>query len=305
MTTLDEFIQGLSLGALSEWLWGPGLTVVLIILIITLINHFAGKLIEKLVRHTLRHSRFSNIEANQADLVKRQDTLIGLFTAITHAAIWVIGFVMILEAVLRERIDFTPLFASAGIIGVAIGFGAQSLIKDFLTGIFIITENQYRVGDVVEIDTGNGATGTVEKVSVRSTVVRDVDGNVHYVPNGNIAHVINKTMGYSRVNLTITVLPDTDIDKLVQVINDTGRAMADSQAWADKIIEAPSFTFISTFSDVAMEVIIGGKTQPSQQWSVTGELRRQLLSAFKKNDIHLAHTPLATLSPAVTAKKKR
>ena len=174
------------------------------------------------------------------------------------------------------------------LIGVAIGFGAQSLIKDFLSGIFIIVENQYRVGDIVDIE---GAAGTVERVTIRSTVLRDTSGNVHFMPNGEVLHVINKTMGYSRVNFSLTVDPDTDVDRLVEIIDEVGVKLSEDENWKDKILEAPHFLNIGTFSDVALEVTITGKTTPSQQWSVTGEMRRRLLKAFAKHHIVLAHVP--------------
>ena len=118
-----------------------------------------------------------------------------------NPSFWQIIIIFYVAAIVANKLflfDLSPLFASAGIIGVALGFGAQSLVKDFLSGIFIIAENQYRVGDVVDV---MGAAGTVERVGTRTTVIRDSEGNVHYVPNGTIQHVINKTMGYSIVAL--------------------------------------------------------------------------------------------------------
>ncbi len=303
MESIDLFLTSTIWKNVSEWLLGQGILIVAVILLVVMANHFIGMLIDQIVRHTVRNTRFSHVEITQGDLTKRQDTLIGLFIAIAHTTIWAIGILIIVKALI-PNLDFTPLFASAGIIGVALGFGAQSVIKDFLTGIFIISENQYRVGDIIDIDTGTGASGTVEKVSVRSTVVRDVDGNVHYVPNGTITHVINKTMGFSKVNFTITVIPDTNIDKLAKIIDETGLKMSESDAWKDRILEAPHFINIGTFTDAALEVLIAGKTQPSQQWSVTGELRRRLLVAFQRNNIHLAHTPLATFAAPIPKKRR-
>ena len=122
------------------------------------------------------------------------------------------------------------------------------------------------------------------------------------MPNGNVMHVINKTMGYSRVNFAISVNPETNIDKLSEIINEVGEKMAADEKWKEKIIEPPHFLSIGTFSDIALEVKITGKTQPSAQFGITGELRRRLLKAFTKHDIELAHAPTGLVD---SAKKRR
>lgn len=191
-----------------------------------------------------------------------------------------------------------PLFASAGIIGVALGFGAQSLVKDFLSGVFIISENQFRVGDVIDIE---GFSGTVERIGVRSTVLRDPDGNVHYFPNGMVQHVINKTMGYSMARFTIAVTPETDIDRVVGIINKTGLALAAEPEWKDKVLEAPQYVMMGDFTSTAVNLIVSGKTQPSDQWSVVAEMRRRLLVKFEEKDIAIG----TTLVTQVAATKKK
>lgn len=266
-----------------EWFSTTGLTVLLILGIAWLARHFGAVAITQLIRRVVLTNKFNKLTTD--DVKKRQDTLISLFVVILKIIVFVIATLMIFKE-LFPHISLTPLLASAGLIGIIVGFGAQTMIRDFLAGVFIIAENQYRVGDVVDID---GAGGTVEKVSIRSTVLRDVDGNVHYLSNGNIMHVINKTMGFSKVNFTLTVKPDTDVDRLAEIINEEGKKMADDPLWKDKILEAPQFLKIGTFTDAAVEVIIVGTTQPSAQWGVTGELRRRLLQAFSRHKIELAH----------------
>lgn len=269
----------------QAWLLDPGVTILAIIVFAWLGRHFGGVIIDQLVSRIVRSTRYNPLSPD--DVTKRRDTLGNLFTIIWKVILVVVASALIFEQ-LFPSVDLGPLFASAGLLGVAIGFGAQSLIKDFLSGIFIIVENQYRVGDIVDIE---GAAGTVERVTIRSTVIRDANGNVHFLPNGQVIHVINKTMGFSKVNFTLTVDPETDIDKLSQVIDDVGLKLAEDEKWKDKVLEAPHFINIGTFSDVALEVTISGKTNPSQQWSVTGEMRRRLLKAFAKHKIELAHTP--------------
>ena len=270
-------------GSIGHWLVDHGLAIVLILGLAWLLLYFGNKAIKRNIRQVVRSSHFYIISAEDAR--KRQDTLISLFRAVWKVLVVVITFFLLFTEIFPD-VNLIPIFASAGILGVAIGFGAQSIIKDFLTGAFIIMENQYRVGDVVEIE---GAVGTVERISIRSTVVRDSDGNVHFLPNGSVVHVINKTMGYSRVNLTIGVVPETNIDELSEVINQVGIKMSEDEKWKGKILEPPHFLSIGAFSDVSLEVKVTAKTQPSAQWEVTGELRRRLLKSFTKHKIELTH----------------
>ncbi|MEO5691326.1 MAG: mechanosensitive ion channel family protein [Candidatus Saccharimonadales bacterium] len=271
--------------------------VISILVIAWVGRHFGGMVIRRIITNAVHRSRDNEMTVD--DIKKRQNTLIDLLTAVWKWLVVIVASIMLITELL-PTVDLAPVFASAGIIGIALGFGAQSLIKDFLSGLFIISENQYRVGDVVDLE---GAAGTVEHVGLRSTILRDADGNVHYIPNGNIMHVINKTMGYSKVNFTLSVHPDTDIDTLSTVINEAGQQMFDDESWKDKLLEAPYFLNIGAFSDTSMEVTIVGKTAPSAQWSVTGELRRRLLRAFHKNSIELAQFPLSA-SWSSSPKKK-
>jgi len=299
---MNEFISSIFGSAENMWKWlgqAAGFTIIAIV-IMWLARHFGGMAITQIIRRTVRNNRFTHVAMSAEDIRKRQDTLISLSAAIWKMLIWIVGtLVIILNIFPGVRLE--PIFASAGIIGIALGFGAQSLIKDFITGIFIITENQYRVGDVVDIES---ASGTVEKISIRSTMLRDADGNVHYMTNGNITHVVNKTMGYSKVNLTINVEPDTDIDTLAELINLVGTKMAEDEPWKSRLLEPPRFLNIGAFTDTSLEVKITAKTQPSQQWSVTGELRKRLLSSFHRKDIQLTHSGTAPIAiPAISEKR--
>jgi len=271
------------IATVADWFGRHGPSIVVVLLIAWVGYHFGTKLIETLVRRAIRHSRFSTEDTSVEDIKKRQDTLISMLGALWQVGVWIVAILTVLTQ--AELFNTVPLLTSAGIIGVALGFGAQSLIKDLLTGAFIIIENQYRVGDVVDLE---GANGTVERITIRSTVLRDNDGNVHYLPNGTIAHVINKTMGFSKINFSISVDPATNVDDLAEVINNVGTKLAEDTSWSEKIIDAPHFLGIGTFTDSALEVKITGKTQPSAQWSVTGEMRKRLLSALKRHKIELA-----------------
>jgi small-conductance mechanosensitive channel len=288
---------------ISRWLdANPWASIILILVIAYIVRHFAGMLIEKLIRRTVRYRAHGDL--SEEDTKKRQDTLISMFTAIAQTLVWLVAGFTILERYFN--IDLTPLLASASVLGVAIGFGAQSLIKDFLSGLFIILENQYRVGDIVNLD---GSDGRVEQITIRSTVVRDNDGSVHYIPNGTITHTINRTMGFARINLAVQVAPDLDVDKLSDLINEIGAKMTDEDKWRGKIIEAPHFQSISNFTPTTLEVKIVGKTQPSAQWNVTGELRRRILMALSrkgdslKSDDSKEGTPKKQEAPKVKPAK--
>ena len=222
-------------------------------------------------------------KASKLDIEKRQKTLGSLVKTVWRILVIAVAAASLLKLIL-PTIDFTPLFASAGIIGIAIAFGAQTLVKDFLTGVFIISENQYRVGDIVSI---NDADGRVEHIGARSTVIRDENGNVHYLPNGSIGHVVNKTMGYSRVYFTLLLQASTDLDAAVSVINQVGDRLAESDKWKDRVLSAPQFHSIGAVTGSSIEVSISGKVNASEQWAVTTEMRRRLLKAFDKHDIKL------------------
>ena len=259
-----------------EWLQRNTLPIILILAGSYIVIRFGTKLLELIIRRTVGqiHS-----DTSEDDVKKRQDTLISMFSTMFRVLVWLTAGFTILQMM---GINLTPLIAGASVLGVALGFGAQSIIKDLLTGLFIIIENQYRVGDVVEID---GASGSVEQITIRSTIIRDTDGNVHYIPNGTIAHITNKTMGYSKVNFTVTVAADTSVDRLSDIVNEVGEKLAGDSKWKDKVLEPPHFMNISNFTDTTIEARVVGKTQPSQQWAVTGELRKRLQLALAKHEI--------------------
>lgn len=270
------------------------------IFVVTFLAYYAGtRLVGVIVHRAVKGARHR--EWHKKDIEKRQKTLENLFRTIWRIVV-VIAFTYAILNEFFPNIETTlaPLFASAGIIGVALGFGAQSLIKDFLSGIFIISENQYRVGDIIDID---GFSGTVERIGTRSTVIRDAEGNVHYFPNGMVQHVVNKTLGYSMARFTLMVQPSTDIDKLADIIDETGAELANEDTWKDKIIKPPAFVSLGDITGNSTEIIVAGKTQPSDQWAVTAEMRKRLHEAFEKHGIKLAVTPGSQVSSGSKRRK--
>jgi small-conductance mechanosensitive channel len=265
----------------ASWFTGKGLDVAFLIVGGAIAYIVGGKILSAVIQRVVyRKLR----KASPTEVKKRQQTLVNL-----GAVLWrILVVVTITVSVLRiffPALDLTPLFASAGVVGIAIAFGSQALVKDFLTGLFIIVENQYRVGDYVNI---NDADGRVEHIGVRSTIIRDASGNAHYLPNGTIGHVVNRTMGYSKVHFTLLLEASTDIDATVAVINEVGEKLASADTWRNKILSPPQFNSLGAITGSSIEVIIEGKTNPSEQWKVTAEMRRRLLKAFEKKGIKLA-----------------
>lgn len=255
---------------------------IIIIIIVAIALYWVGP---RVVMWLTRHAFVTTYQRTlpKKDLEKRHKTLGGLFANVWRIIVVVIAGYAIFTHFFNSA-ALAPLFASAGIIGVAFGFGAQSLVKDFLSGVFIISENQYRVGDIIEID---GFGGTVERIGVRSTVIRDVEGNVHFFPNGVVQHVINKTMGYSKVYFTITVAPDTNISTASDIINRIGEEISGEEKWQRKVIESPHFDILGDFNASSISLVVSGKTQPSDQWALTAEMRRRILREFEKEHIEL------------------
>lgn len=281
--------DNLNFDTFSNWMMDHGLDALTAIFIGVVVYYIGKKLLSRLIGQIIKGARHR--EWHRKDIEKRQKTLVQLFATIWRLIVILSVGYAVLQAIFGDTISntFAPLFASAGIVGIAVGIGAQSLIKDFLSGIFIISENQYRVGDIVDIE---GASGTVERIGSRSTVLRDADGNVHYLPNGMVQHVINKTMGYSMARFSVSLHPSTDIDAISEIIDEIGNSLTKEDAWKDKVLEAPNFVSIGDFNGNAVEVIIAGKTQPSDQWAVVAEMRRRLLERFEREGVQLAIPPI-------------
>jgi moderate conductance mechanosensitive channel len=170
-------------------------------------------------------------------------------------------------------------------IGGAIGFGAQQLVRDYLNGALILGENPYSVGDVVAIA---GVRGVVEDVGLRRTVIRDMEGTVHSVPNGQITVASNFTRTFARVNERIVVAYGTDIERATVLIDEVGRGLAADEAWAARILEAPAVLRVEAVADPGIPILVQGTVRPGEQWAVAGELRRRILVAFAGAGVDLA-----------------
>jgi small-conductance mechanosensitive channel len=219
---------------------------------------------------------------------KRADTLQGVFMGLGKILIILLVIFMTLS---EMKVNIGPILAGLGIAGIAVGFGAQYLVRDLIAGVFILLENQYRVGDVAKVA---DIFGLVEEVNLRKTVLRDLDGLVHHVPNGEIRVASNATRHFSRVNLDISVAYGTDLDHAFSVINRVGQELAEDENWRGRIRTAPQVLRVNKFGDSGIEIKILGDVKPIEQWNVMGELRYRLKKAFDAEGIEIPwpHTKL-------------
>lgn len=271
-------LAGLPLVPVKGWLAQHGGRLALITFL-ALVGLFAiGNVVPAMIKAAVRRGIPTQPEE---ELEKRAHTLASVFVTTGQVfIILIVGFMLLSEV----GINISPIMAGVGVAGIAIGFGAQSLVKDFLAGLFIVLENQYRVGDVVKIA---DISGLVEEISLRQTVLRDMDGTVHFVPNGEIRVASNFTREWSRVNMNISVAYDTDLDRAIAVINRVGQELAKDPVWASLILKPPQVLRVEKLGDSGIEIKVLGDTKPTRQWDVAGELRKRLKKAFDEAGIEI------------------
>ena len=262
---------------IGPWFFEHGIYVLATIIIAYIFFKFGEIFIEKIVRNII----VQDVRLDKDAEIKREDTLIAIFSTTLKILVVIVTGLMVLEGI---GFEIGPLLAAAGIAGVALGFGGQYLIRDLISGMFMIMENQYRIGDVVRFGT---TAGKVEDITLRMTTLRDLDGVVHHVPHGEITQVSNMTKGFARVNLDIGVSYNSDIEHVKAVINKTGLELAEDPEWKDKINETPEFVGVDAFGDSSITVKILGETKPLEQWDVARELRKRLKVAFDNEGIEI------------------
>jgi moderate conductance mechanosensitive channel len=259
------------------WFLESGVKVILIIIGAYVVHHFSLFFIDRIVRKAVISDHFLTKDAEE----KRENTLIRVFHGTLHVIVWVVAALIVLSEV---GVDIGPLLAAAGVAGLAFGFGAQYMIRDIIAGLFIIMENQYRVGDVACLDS---TCGLVEDINLRTTILRDLDGYVHHVPNGTFQKASNLSKFYARVNLNVGVDYDSNLEKVIEVVNRVGNELANDPDWKEFIIKPPQFLRVDDFADSAIMIKILGDTKPLKQWDVMGELRKRLKIAFDKEGISI------------------
>jgi small-conductance mechanosensitive channel len=211
--------------------------------------------------------------------VQQVRTLAGVITSV---GVFIILFVATMEVLSLLGLNLGPLLASAGIAGLAIGFGAQTLVKDVINGFFILLENQYDVGDIIRI---GGVKGTVEAMSLRRTVLRDEDGTVHTVPNSEIKIVSNTTRDWSQVTLRVTVAYSEPSDRIVKLLQKVGEELRNDSAFANDVVSDVEVPGIDRVGGGEVEYLVLVKTRPNKQYAVSRELRRRIKESFHDNNI--------------------
>ena len=264
--------------SIEKWLLENGSRIFILLLVGIGLWFAWGRLLPPLVHRTMARPRRGE---TLAGMKKREDTLRGVFLAVGKIIIVIIIAFMILSEL---NVDIGPILAGFGIAGIAVGFGAQYLIRDLIAGIFILWENQYRVGDVARIA---DIAGLVEEIHLRKTVLRDLDGIVHHIPNGEIKAASNFSRHFSRVNLNISVAYGTDLDHAISVINRVGKELAEDEKWRDRIITAPQVLRVDNLGDSGIDIKILGEVKPLEQWGTMGELRLRLKKAFDEEGIEI------------------
>jgi len=288
------------LSTVIEVLRDNGLRILVILVVALVALRISTMLIHGIVKALLDREATEGTaqELSAVEVKKRMDTLDELGGRVIRFFVLVIAGIMILSAL---DLDIGPAIAGLGVVGIAVGFGAQSLVRDYLNGSLILIENQYSKGDVISIA---GVSGAVEDFSLRRTTLRDLDGVVHTVPNGEIRVASNRTRTWARINQNVTVAFGTDIDKAIQVVEDLGKEMAADPIWKRRILEPPRVERVESIDERGVTLKILGTVRASEQWAAGGEFRKLLLTVFEKNGIRLPRPQqvfVAHPEPAVNA----
>lgn len=271
-----DWQQVLSIERIVDWLLTSGLQILLVV-----VGAFVGVRILRFLIAKIRRFFEDDDPTTRSEREKRAETLTRTLGHFATVAVWFFAGMMILKEL---GVDIGPILAGAGIAGLAVGFGAQSLVKDFLSGIFIIIENEYRVGDVVRIaDTA----GLVEKITLRTTTLRDLEGNVHIIPNGEIAVVTNMTKEWSRFLIDVGVAYKEDVDYVMEVLKEVGEEMEKHETFGRLILEPLQILGVDSFGDSSVNIRVMFTTQPLQQWTVGREFRRRIKNTFDEKGIEI------------------
>ena len=268
--------------------------IVAIIIGAVLAQMLSRRLIGRAVRRLVRQG--SGLKLSEE---KREDTLIQVIVGAVSILVWLVAGMMLLS---EFGVAIGPVLAAAGVAGIAVGFGGQYLIRDLISGAFVILENQYRTGDVVCF----GATcGLVEHITLRMTTLRDLDGTVHHVPHGEIKTVSNLSKDFSRVNINVGVPYSVDLEHVIQVVNRVGEELAQDPEWKEHVLTPPAFLRVNEFADSAVMIKILGGTAPIKQWDVAGELRKRIKMAFDREGIAIPLPQRVVHAAEAPGKKER
>jgi len=261
-----------------EWFMGTGIRILVIIAVAVILFIIFRFTVPLIVKRSVSRRMAGETET---EIKKRTDTLSSILVNITGIVIAIVAILTILP---EFGVNITTLIAGLGVGGLAIAFAAQNLVRDFITGFFILLEDQYRVGDVVTIA---GISGLVEEIGLRRTILRDLDAKVHSIPNGKVEVSSNMTRKFSRVNLDISVGYGENLDRVIEVMNTVCREIAEDPKWKPDLITTPAVVRVNNLGDSGIDIKIMGDTKPSRQWDVMGELRLRIKKTFDNEGIEI------------------
>ena len=290
-TTVFRITDSKSAAEVADALAQP-LRIVLVVVLAFITVHILRRVVTRTARKVRDQPRTSAFREETTDPmvledlatrrhVQRVDTLATVLRNVVSIVVWIIAALIILSDL---GVNLAPLLASAGVATVVIGFGAQQVVRDYLAGLFMLLEDQFGVGDVIDM---GEATGTVESVSLRVTRLRDVEGVVWWVPNGQVTRVGNKSQQWSRALLDIAVAPDTDSVQATEVIKQTADDMWRDPLWSSRLLAEPEVWGVEDVGVAGMLIRLVVKTVPLAQWDVARELRARLKHAFDEAGIRL------------------
>lgn len=270
------------LTAILNWIKGPGLRPIIIIIVGIIVYHLFKSLAARGIKILIiKQERRKGKTKKEQEL--RAKTLSRVVASLTSIAI---GAIIIFTLLQSLGINISALLAGAGVVGLAVGFGAQSLIKDYLNGIFILAEDQFVIGDVIKI---GDTAGTVEEFNLRRTVLRDVEGIAHIIPNSQIRMVSNLTLKWSGVIVDVNVSYKENLEKAINLLNRVGKEMAQEERIKKYIIEAPKVLGVDELGRWGVKIKMISRTTPIKQWLVKRELIKRIKEAFDKEGIEIAH----------------
>jgi len=267
----------------SDFVFNPttmmGITAkVVIILTIAIVFNIIQK---KIIPRAIIAATPKVLEESQDQLAIRTKTMAYVVIKVVSAIIWIVVLVMVLGVI---ELDISPLLATLGVASLGLGFAVQNLIRDYLQGFFIVMEDWYRIGDWVTIA---GMEGEVEEVSPRRTVIREINGTMHVIPNSQIQFASNQTRDWARINLYVTVAYKEDISHVYQVINRVCQELKDDPDFGTNLTTIPSAMRVSDLGDHGVDICIRGYTKPGEQWGLTGELRKRIKNRFDQEGIEI------------------
>lgn len=267
---------GVHLRTVAEWTFGAGLRVLLIAALAYALIRASSLMVRR-----FEHELSAGTDLDALERGKRARTLGSVVRNVTTALVSGIAVLMILR---EFRLDIAPVLTGAGIVGLAVGFGAQTLVRDIISGFFLILEDQVRVGDVAAI---NGTGGTVEAIHLRTIVLRDEEGTVHVFPNGAINTLANRSKEYSYYVITLGIPYDEDPARVTALLREVGDGMQADDRFGPLILEPLDVMGVESFADWSVQMKLRIKTVPLKQWEVGRELRQRILRAFDRQGIYI------------------